>query len=85
MERGVMAVDVGVRLGGRPAARSEAQRPSAKRPRWSKAIARATVEQARGSKQVTNAINRIDQTVQQIAKSTAELAKGSEQIMKSAE
>jgi methyl-accepting chemotaxis protein len=34
---------------------------------------------------VTNAINRIDQTVQQIALATAELARGSEQIMKSAE
>ncbi len=48
-------------------------------------IARATVEQARGSKVVTDAISRIAETVQQIASATAEQAKGSEQIMNSAE
>ncbi|MGC4122142.1 MAG: methyl-accepting chemotaxis protein [Myxococcales bacterium] len=86
MERGVKAVDDGVRLGGDTSgALKKISDSSAKATQMVKAIARATVEQARGSKQVTNAINRIDQTVQQIAKSTAELAKGSEQIMKSAE
>ncbi len=50
-----------------------------------KAIARATVEQAKGSKQVTAAIQRIAETVQQISKASNEQAKGSEQIMKSAE
>jgi methyl-accepting chemotaxis protein len=49
------------------------------------AIARATVEQAKGSKQVTDAISRIAETVQQIAAATAEQARGSELIMKSAE
>jgi methyl-accepting chemotaxis protein len=49
------------------------------------AIARATVEQAKGSKQVTDAIGRIAQTVQQIASATAEQARGSELIMTSAE
>ncbi|NMO21256.1 methyl-accepting chemotaxis protein [Pyxidicoccus fallax] len=50
-----------------------------------KAIARATVEQARGSKQVTASIHRISETVQQISKASNEQAKGGEQIMKSAE
>jgi len=48
-------------------------------------IARATVEQAQGSKQVTDAIGRIADTVQQIAAATAEQARGSELIMKSAD
>jgi len=50
-----------------------------------RAIARATVEQAKGSKQVTDAISRIADTVQQIAAATAEQARGSELIMKSGE
>ena len=50
-----------------------------------KAIARATVEQARGSKQVTASIHRISETVQQISKASNEQARGGEQIMKSAE
>ena len=50
-----------------------------------RAIARATVEQAKGSKQVTDAIGRIAETVQQIAAATGEQARGSELIMKSAE
>ncbi len=50
-----------------------------------RAIARATVEQAKGSKQVTDAISRIAETVQQIAAATAEQARGSELIMKSGE
>lgn len=50
-----------------------------------RAIARATVEQAKGSRQVTDAIGRIAETVQQIAAATAEQARGSELIMKSAE
>jgi hypothetical protein len=41
-----------------------------------RAIARATVEQAKGSKQVTDAIGRIAETVQQIAAATAEQARG---------
>ncbi len=70
----------------RPRPRSRRSRPRRTRPpRWCSAIARATVEQARGSKQVTDAIIRIAETVQQIATATAEQARGSEQIMKSAE
>jgi methyl-accepting chemotaxis protein len=50
-----------------------------------RAIARATVEQAKGSKQVTDSISRIAETVQQIAAATAQQARGSELIMKSGE
>ena len=48
-------------------------------------IARATEEQARGSKQVTDAINRIAETVQSIATATTQQSKGSESIMRTAE
>jgi methyl-accepting chemotaxis protein len=48
-------------------------------------IAKATVEQSRGSKQVTDAIGRIAETVQQIAQATQEQARGSELIIKGAE
>ena len=49
-------------------------------------IARATVEQVQGgSKQVTDAIHSIAETVQQIASATSEQAKGSEAIIRSAE
>jgi len=46
-------------------------------------IARATVQQSKGSKQVTDAIGRIAETTQQIAAATAQQARGSELIMKS--
>ena len=86
MERGVKNVEEGVRLGGEAEGALKKIFDSAKKStQMVKAIARATVEQARGSKQVTNAITRIAETVQQIAKATAEQARGSEQIMKSAE
>ncbi|MCC7537287.1 MAG: chemotaxis protein [Deltaproteobacteria bacterium] len=48
-------------------------------------IARATVEQAKGSKQVTDAIGRIAETVQQIAAATGEQARGSELLTQGAE
>ncbi|HVP68639.1 MAG TPA: methyl-accepting chemotaxis protein [Anaeromyxobacteraceae bacterium] len=86
MNRGVKAVEDGVRLGqDAEGALRKIQESSQKSTQMVKAIARATVEQARGSKQVTMAINRIAQTVQQIAAATGEQARGSEQIMKSAE
>jgi len=86
MNRGVKAVEDGVRLGqDAEGALRKIQDSSQKSTQMVKAIARATVEQARGSKQVTMAINRIAQTVQQIASATGEQARGSEQIMKSAE
>ena len=50
-----------------------------------RAIARATVEQATGSKHVTDSIGRIAETVQQIAAATAQQARGTEHVLKSAE
>jgi methyl-accepting chemotaxis protein len=86
MDRGVRNVEEGVRLGqDAETALKKIQDSSEKSTQMVKAIARATIEQARGSKQVTVAINRIAETVQQIATATAEQARGSEQIMKSAE
>jgi methyl-accepting chemotaxis protein len=86
MHRGVRNVEEGVRLGqDAETALKKIQESSQKSTQMVKAIARATIEQARGSKQVTMAINRIAETVQQIASATAEQARGSEQIMKSAE
>lgn len=86
MSQGVENVEEGVRLGhdAEDALRKIVE--SAKRSTLMiQAIAQATVEQAKGSKQVTNAISRIAETVQQIAFATAEQAKGSEHIMQSAE
>ena len=86
MGRGVKNVEEGVRLGQEAeTALTKIQASSARSTEMVKEIARATIEQARGSKQVTMAINRIAETVQQIATATAEQARGSEQIMKSAE
>jgi methyl-accepting chemotaxis protein len=86
MNRGVRAVEEGVRLGqDAEGALKKIQESSQKSTQMVKAIARATIEQARGSKQVTMAINRIATTVGQIAAATSEQARGSEQIMKSAE
>ena len=84
MDRGVRSVEEGVRLGQEAeSALMKIQESSQKSTQMVKAIARATIEQARGSKQVTMAINRIAEAVQQIASATAEQARGSEQIMKS--
>jgi methyl-accepting chemotaxis protein len=86
MDRGVRNVEEGVRLGQETeTALKKIQGSSQMATQMVKAIARATIEQARGSKQVTQAIQRIAETVQQIATATAEQARGSEQIMKSAE
>lgn len=86
MNQGVRNVEEGVQL-GREA--EEALRKifdsAQKSTQMVKAIARATVEQSRGSKRVTGAIGRFAETVQQISQASNEQAKGSEQIMKSAE
>lgn len=86
VERGAQNVDRGVQVS------NEAERAlkkilesSQKSTNMVRAIARATVEQAKGSKQVTDAIGRIAETVQQIAAATAQQARGSELIMKSGE
>ncbi len=86
MSKGVEDVEEGVRLGHDAESALRKIVDSAKRSTLMiQAIAQATVEQAKGSKQVTNAISRIAETVQQIAFATAEQAKGSEHIMQSAE
>jgi methyl-accepting chemotaxis protein len=86
VERGALTVDRGVVVS------ADAERAlkkildsSQKSTNMVRAIARATVEQARGSKQVTDSIGRIAETVQQIATATSEQARGSELIMKGAE
>jgi methyl-accepting chemotaxis protein len=86
VERGAQNVSRGVEVS------NEAERAlkkilesSRKSTSMVRAIAGATVEQAKGSKQVTDAIGRIAETVQQIAAATAQQARGSDQIMKSAE
>ena len=86
MDRGVRNVEEGVRLGQEAeTALKKIEASSHQATHMVRAIARATIEQARGSKQVTASIIRIAETVQQIATATAEQARGSEQIMKSAE
>lgn len=86
VERGAHNVDRGVEVS------NEAERAlkkilesSQKSTNMVRAIARATVEQAKGSKQVTDAIGRIAETVQQIAAATAQQARSSELVIKSGE
>ena len=86
MERGATTVDRGVEVSAdAETALKKILESSQKSTSMVRAIARATVEQAKGSKQVTDSIGRIAETVQQIAAATAEQARGSELIMKSAE
>ncbi len=86
VERGALNVDRGVEVS------NEAERAlkkilesSQKSTNMVRAIARATVEQATGSKHVTDSIGRIAETVQQIAAATAQQARGTEHVLKSAE
>ncbi len=86
VEQGNARVDEGVKVS------AEAERSlmqilniSKKSVEMMNAIARATVEQSFGSKQVTDAISRIAEHVQQIASATAEQARGSELIISGAE
>jgi len=86
MNQGVKNVEDGVVLGrDAEGALKKIQDSAGRSTQMVKAIARATVEQARGSKEVTGSVERIAETVQQISKATNEQARGSEQIMKSAE
>jgi methyl-accepting chemotaxis protein len=86
MNQGVKNVEEGVKLGREAeGALRKINESAQKSTQMVKAIANATVEQARGSKQVTAAIQRIAETVQQISTASNEQAKGGEQIMKSAE
>jgi methyl-accepting chemotaxis protein len=86
MNQGVRSVDEGVELGKETeGALKKIQDSAHKSTQMVKAIARATVEQARGSKEVTGSIQRIAATVETISKATNQQALGSEQIMSSAE
>jgi methyl-accepting chemotaxis protein len=86
MEKGLKSVDEGVGLSAQAEqALRKIVESSTRSTGMVRAIARATVEQSRGSKEVAEAIQRIAETVGQIAAATAEQAKGSEQIMSSAE
>ncbi|MEZ4254138.1 MAG: methyl-accepting chemotaxis protein [Polyangiales bacterium] len=86
VERGAATVDRGVLVSAEAeSALKKILESSQKSTSMVRAIARATLEQAKGSRQVTDAIGRIAETVQQIAAATAEQARGSELIMKSAE
>ncbi|HVG62865.1 MAG TPA: methyl-accepting chemotaxis protein [Hyalangium sp.] len=86
MNQGVKNVEEGVQLGREAEGALWKINDSAqKATQMVKAIARATVEQARGSRQVTTAIQRISETVSMISKASNEQAKGSDQIIKSAE
>ncbi|MCK9461704.1 MAG: methyl-accepting chemotaxis protein [Proteobacteria bacterium] len=86
VERGNSNVDKGVEVSAdAERALKKILESSQKSTNMMRAIARATVEQSKGSKQVTDTINRIAETVQQIAKATGEQARGSELIIKGAE
>jgi len=86
VEHGNHNVDMGVKVSAdAEQALRQILESSQKSTNMMHAIARATVEQARGSKQVTDTISRIAETVQQIATATAEQARGSELIIKGAE
>jgi methyl-accepting chemotaxis protein len=86
MNQGVKNVEEGVQLGREAESALWKINDSAqKATQMVKAIARATVEQARNSRQVTGAIQRISETVSMISKASNEQAKGSDQIIKSAE
>lgn len=86
VERGNQNVDKGVQVSD-DAERALRQilESSQKSTNMMRAIARATVEQSKGSKQVTDTISRIAESVQQIAQATSEQARGSEVIIRGAE
>ncbi|HOX43897.1 MAG TPA: methyl-accepting chemotaxis protein [Myxococcota bacterium] len=85
MDRGQKDVDEGVGLSSEAeSALTKILDSATKSTTMMRDIARATVEQVRGSKEVTTSIQRIAETVQQIATATAQQAKGSEQLMGSA-
>lgn len=86
MNTGVRSVEEGVVLGREAEGALRKIQESAKNStQMVKAIARATVEQARGSKDVTAAVERVRDAIQQINKATNEQARGSEQVMKVSE
>ncbi|MBN2342712.1 MAG: chemotaxis protein [Deltaproteobacteria bacterium] len=86
VERGNQNVDKGVQVSDdAERALRKILESSQKSTSMMRSIARATVEQSKGSKQVTDTISRIAESVQQIAMATSEQAKGSEVIIRGAE
>lgn len=86
VERGNQNVDKGVQVSDdAERALRKILESSQKSTNMMRSIARATVEQSKGSKQVTDTISRIAESVQQIAMATSEQAKGSEVIISGAE
>lgn len=84
MGLGVTNVEVGVRLGHAAADALEKIRLSANdSTAMIRKIAQSTVDQNRGSKQITTAIERIAQTVAHISNYSLEQAKGADQIISS--
>jgi methyl-accepting chemotaxis protein len=86
VEQGVRHVQEGVELGRE--AETALKKISATANRSTvmvKAIARATVEQARGSRQVTSAVQRIADTVQSVTQSAQAQARGTARITRSAQ
>ena len=86
VEQGVRHVQEGVELGRE--AETALKRISATANRSTvmvKAIARATVEQARGSRSVTSAVQRIADTVQSVTQSAQAQARGTARITQSAQ
>ena len=86
VERGALNVDRGV------AVSNEAERAlkkildsSQKSTTMVREIAQATVQQAKGSRQVAESIGRIAETVQQIAAATAQQVRSAELVLKGAE
>ncbi|MBN2718962.1 MAG: chemotaxis protein [Deltaproteobacteria bacterium] len=86
VERGNQNVDKGVQVSDdAERALRKILESSQKSTNMMRSIARATVEQSKGSKQVTDTISRIAESVQQIALATSEQARGSEIIINGAE
>jgi methyl-accepting chemotaxis protein len=86
VEQGNARVDEGVKVSAQAEqALMQILQIAKKATEMMNSIARATVEQSYGSKQVTDAISRIAENVQQIAAATAEQARGSELIISGAE
>lgn len=86
MTQGVRHVEEGVLLGREAeSALKKIQESARNSMQMVRAIARATEEQADGSKDITHSVERIRDTIESINKATNEQARGSEQVMKAAE
>ena len=86
MTMGVRHVEDGVLLGREAeSALKKIQESARNSMQMVRAIARATEEQADGSRDITHSVERIRDTIEHINRATTEQARGSEQVMKAAE